>query len=331
MNAPRRLAPLLALPALALSLFGAEPTPVKPAEKRSGESQWVFSLLPKSFQKNPLLELTVITETTEAGKKLPPVSPQKPAYYIAQSAGYRALGHAPGREKSLTAEQVEKLLTHSLATNGYRPAATPEHPPSLVIIYTWGSHNLLVEGDDENPSLSADLVARNLLDRAALVGGEKFAKEMLELFRQADAMAIANPPARVDPSGLVPGIDPILGPAQMAFMNPVHQFKLRSSKNEFLVDQAAANVYYVVASAYDHDALLKKVRKLLWRTRLTVSADGVSQVQTLPTLIATGGPFFGKEMSEPEILSKRPVPAGTVEVGIPTVVEPGASPTPKKK
>ena len=39
----------------------------------SRSPQWVFSLLPKSFQKNPLLELTVITETTEAGKKLPPV------------------------------------------------------------------------------------------------------------------------------------------------------------------------------------------------------------------------------------------------------------------
>ena len=82
-----------------------------------------------------------------------------------------------------------------------------------------------------------------------------------------------------------------------------------------------------IAHRYEHDrehdwAALERFADLATRSGLTVSADGVSQVQTLPTLIATGGPFFGREMSEPEILAKRPVPAGTVEVGVPTVVEP---------
>ena len=292
------------------------------APKKSTESPWVFSLLPKSLQKNPHLELTVITEFTAAGKKLPPVSPAQPAYFIAQSSGYRALGDAPGNERTLPADQIEKLLVRALATNGYRPADPPAHPPTLVIFYTWGSHNLLVEGDAENPSLSGDRVARNLLDRAALVGGEKFAKELLQLFQQADAQALANPPVRVDPSGAVPTIQPILGAAQLEFTNPVNLFKQRSPKNEALVDQAAADVYYVVASAYDHAALAQKQRILLWRTRLTVAAQGVSQEQTLPTLIATAAPWFGKEMTEPEVLTRRAVRDGTVEVGTPTVVEP---------
>lgn len=336
-HAFRRLAPLpcysaLAFLALALLARAADPAPAKPAAspKKSGESQWVFSLLPKSFQKNPQLDLTVITEMTEAGKKLPPVSPSTPAYFVTQSGGYRALGHAPGHEKSLSPEQVEKTLTHALAANGYLPAQPPAQPPTLAVMFVWGSHNLLVEGDEENPVLSGNAVARNLLDRAALVGGEKFAKEMLELFKQADAMALANPPPRVDPSGSVPGIEPILGAAQMEFMNPVHQFKLRSAKNEFLVDQAAEDVYYVVASAYDYASLAKNHRVLLWRTRMTVAAQGVSQEQTLPTLIASAAPFFGKEMVEPEILTRRPVRDGNVEVGVPTVVEPAALP-PKKK
>src|SRR5947207_13393327 len=80
----------------------AATTPVPAPEKKdSGKSQWVFSLLPKSLQKNPRLELTVITEMTEAGKKLPPVSSEKPAYFETFSAGFHQLGHPPGNEKSL--------------------------------------------------------------------------------------------------------------------------------------------------------------------------------------------------------------------------------------
>lgn len=315
---------LLPFSLLATTLLAgaAAPPADKESPKKSGESQWVFSLLPKSLQKNPHLDLTVITEMTEAGKKRPPVSPAQPAYFITQSGGFRQLGHAPGNEKSLAPEQVEKILTRALAANGYLPAQPPAHAPSIAIIFVWGSHNLLVEGDADNPALSGNAVARNLLDRAALVGGEKFAKKMLELFAQADALAASNPPARVDPSGAVPGIEPILGAAQLEFMNPVNQFKLQSSKNEFLVDQAAEDVYYVVASAYDYQSLANKQRVLLWRTRMTVAAQGVSQEQTLPTLIASAAPFFGKEMAEPEILTKRAVRDGNVEVGIPTVVEP---------
>ena len=33
----------------------------------------------------------------------------------------------------------------------------------MLVLYTWGSHNLLTEADDENPTLSGEQVARNLL------------------------------------------------------------------------------------------------------------------------------------------------------------------------
>jgi hypothetical protein len=318
---------LATLPALSGGLAAAD----KPPSKDSGKSEWVFSLLPKSFQKNPKIDLTVITEMTEAGKKLPAVSAAAPAYFITQSGGFRQLGHAPGNEKSLTPEQVEKILVRSLAANGYRPAELPAKPPSLAIMFIWGSHNMLVEGDADNPSLSGAAVARNLLDRAALVGGEKFAKHLLDLFQQADAMAASAPPPRADPSGTGGTMQPVMSAAQMEFLNPVAQFKRTSSKNEFLVDQTAEDVYYVVASAYDYQSLTKNQRVLLWRTRMTVAAQGVSQEQTLPTLITSAAPYFGKEMTEPEILTKRATPDGHVEVGVPTVVDPPAAPPPAKK
>jgi hypothetical protein len=295
----------------------------RPTPKKEEASQWVFSLLPKSFQQNPNLELTVITEMTEEGKKLPPVSSEHPAYYITQSSGYHQLGDSSGDKKIMTQAEVERILAKSLAANGYHPAQEPAQPPSLAIFYTWGTHNMLVEADADNPAFSAQQVARNLLDRAALVGGEKFAKQMLDLFLQADAMAQAtNIPT--PPDG-----QPIMSQDQLDFTNPVHQFKMQAPKNEFLVDQFADDVYYVVASAYDYKSLGAKQRKLMWRTRMTVAAKGVSQEQSMPTLIAAAAPYFGREMDEAETLVKHAVPEGKVEIGTATVVPPNSAPAPQ--
>jgi hypothetical protein len=314
---------LLLLPTLLCAATPPTPASSEKTPKKESSSGWVFSLLPKSLQKNPRLDITVITEMTDAGKKLPPVSAQTPAYFETFSSGPRHLGHSQGNEVTLKQEQIERLLTRALALNGYLPAQPPAQPPSLLILYTWGSHNLLTEGDDENPTLSGDQVARNLLDRAALVGGEKFAQRLLELFQQADALSVAansHPP---------PGGEQVFTPAVMEFTNPVSMFKRSDPKNEILVDQAASDVYYVVASAYDHRSVMEKRRVLLWRTRMTVAAQGVSQEQTLPTLVLSAAPFFGKDMAEPEILSKRAMREGKVEVGTPTVVEPAPAPTKK--
>lgn len=298
-----------------------------PAEnaKTPQKSEWVFSLLPKSFQKNPRLEITVITEMTDAGRKLTPPTAQAPAYFEAFSPGPRHLGHSEGNEVTLKPAEIERVLYRALATNGYLPARPPAQPPSLLIIYTWGSHSLITESDSENPVFSGEQIARNLLDRAALVGGEKFAARLLDLFNQADALSIA---ARAPAP---PGGESVFTPGMVEFMNPVSQFKRSDPKNEFLVDQAASNVYYVVASAYDYASVAAKRRVLLWRTRMTVAADGVSQEQTLPTLVASAAPFFGRDMPEAEILSKRALREGTVEVGTPTVVESPAVPRPAKK
>ena len=321
---PSRLGTIIALLVFVTPSAAAESaSPSVPPPKKPEKSEWVFSLLPKAFQKNPRVDLTVITEMTPLGRQLPPVTPAKPAYYISQSGGFNQRGHAPANEKSLQEAEVDRLLTRALAVSGYLRADPPAHPPTLAIIYTWGSHNLLIEGDEENPSLSGEIVARNLLDRAALVGGEKFAAQLLKLFDEADSLSIAAS-ARPPPDG-----EAVIGAAQLDFLNPVNMFRRANPKNDFLVDQTANDVYYVVASAYDYAALGQKTRRLYWRTRMTVAAQGVSQEQTLPTLITTAGPYFGKEMAEVEVLSKRAVPEGTVEIGE-AVVVPGEEPAAKK-
>lgn len=318
---------LLFTPALifAASTDASRPSAKKTAaekEKNTGGSHWIFSLLPKIAQPNPPLEITVITEMTEEGKKLRPPSPQEPAFIHLHSLGYKQLGDASGGETTVPGGELEKLLLRSLATNGYQPASLPAQPPSLVIFYYWGTHSVLTEGDAENPGLSAEQIRRNVLDRAALVGGAKFARELQKLLEETDDFVIAAN------AQLASGGEPPIPPGVVAFSNPVNLFKLRNANNELLLNQVAGDVYYLVASAYDYQSVVANQKILLWRTRMTVASRGVSQQQSLPALVLNAGPFFGREMKEPEILFKRTVREGSIEMGTPTVVEPSVtSPT----
>ncbi|MEO7411801.1 MAG: hypothetical protein ABIZ81_00465, partial [Opitutaceae bacterium] len=94
----------------------------------------------------------------------------------------------------------------------------------------------------------------------------------------------------------------------------------RTQEREFLRDQTNEDLYFVVASAYDGQALARGERKLAWRTSMTVNTKGVSMAETLIPLVTAAAPFFGHETAEPQINVSR-VPRNTrVDVGTPTVV-----------
>jgi hypothetical protein len=297
---------LLALTLLGTTAWAAEPeSPAAEGATESSEGQWVFSLLPKAFQKNPLVDQTVITEVTDEGKKLPPPTPAHPTYYVAQPGGYHVEGHGPGGEHPPKPEILESTMRRALAVNGYQPAA-PEHPPTIAILYHWGSHNPFDAGSDEIPGSGfADVGYANLLSRAALVGGTKFAKELEQaLINQAlqDEVNATLPPEFQ---------------AMMPDFGPLRLFSERDGKTLQLFEQAKATCYYVVASAYDYSALSHGQRKLLWRSKMTVDAQGIAMTDSLPSLILNAGRYFGRDMPEAATISKRLMPAGKVEIGTP--------------
>lgn len=295
---------------LGVWVSAAEPEPKQPP-------QWVFELLPRSLQKNPRLDLTVITEMTPEGRCLPPVDPGHPAYYVAQSAGYRRTRDGPVREQTIAAELVDAFVRRSLAERGYLPAADPASPAALVLVYYWGLHGR-PEADE---ALTANDLAGNLLDRAALVGGEGFRAELSRLMAESSLQAEAGvSPTRHMAIEDAP-VAPVLGPDQLEFLSPLNRFRDLRPENEFLLEQAGSDVYYVVVSAYDGAELRRNRRVLLWRTRMTAAADGIAQADALPTLVAAASPYFGREMSAPVILRRRATPAGEVTIGAPTVVE----------
>jgi hypothetical protein len=291
----------------------AESTPA-PLPKEESGTQWNFNLLPKSFQSHPALDISVITEMTEEGKKRSIPTGEKPAYVIYQSGGIHNEGHAPVG-KSLTPEELQQVLERTFAAQHYLPSVK-EHPPTLVIIYHWGSFSNLDPGDADHPGFD-DVGHKNLLNRAALVGGVKFSKELAEVMVQQDeADRAAADYARSQSHMAMVGITM---PAMPSF-NPLAAYSMRSPKIEELVQRSIDDCYYLVASAYDYATLAReKKQKLLWRTKITASTDGVGLAETLPVLITTAGAYYGREMSEASLLTRKIDRKGKVEIGPATV------------
>ena len=89
----------------------------------------------------------------------------------------------------------------------------------------------------------------------------------------------------------------------------------RDDRTRQLVAQAQVNCYYVIVSAYDCASVTQGKRQLLWRTKMTVDAQGVAMDDTLPGLIMNAGKYFGQDMSVAATLSKRLSREGRVDLG----------------
>lgn len=265
------------------SLLAADSTGAPVAKSKVPQSgEFVFSLFPKSFQRNPILDMTVNTEMTEYGRMLRPASVSQPVYYVAVPAGFRQFGASVGGEKPPVPQDLEAAMVKALAETGYLLADKPGLSASLAVIYFWGSHNKL---DPETAGNFPELAAKHQLERAVLVGGKKYARQLGHTMEWGETL-----------------FD-------------------RTQEKEYLRDQAAGDLYFVVASAYDYAGVSRGEKKLVWRTTMTVNAAGVSLKETLPPLIATASSFFGRETIEPQITARRISRSGKVEIGIPTVVE----------
>lgn len=277
-------------------------------------SRW-SALIPRLLKSDPQLTFTAMTEFTAEGRQWRAVSPDAPAYYVFHALGAQSKGE-PVKETALGQRELEPLLMRALAKNGFL-AAREGHSPELAVIYMWGSH---YSYDPDEPGVSEDAIVRNILDRAALVGGKKFAAQLARAYRDTEDILWSSPPALEGPVNEA-GFGPVGIASSMAQLNsrmsPLHLF---ANNHQALFDQARGDCYFVVASFYDHALLAKNAAILLWRTRLTVTARGVSQLQALPSLVAAAAPYLGKETPDPIVMKARAIRAGNVEIGTPILV-----------
>jgi len=299
--------------------------------KHPTSDKWRFSLLPPGLSKNPQIDYAIVTEMTNAGRKLPAPSADAPVYYIAHSVGQRNIGDAYGGTKDIPYAALQAQLDSALASNGYRPVDPqhPDHTPTQVLFFAWGMHNKIdpIPTEDASPDSSsdetdADTAAAdrgaaddypandsettsagmdtspilNILSRAKTIGGKKFADEY------ANALA-----------------DTIVARADY----PLRTFAERDETTDMLVYAVSNDCYYLIVTAYDYEALRtgqKHPLPLLWVTRISTISQGVNFNATLPIMINNGAYFFGRETS-PEILRKRAYKTASVNIGEATVVE----------
>jgi hypothetical protein len=87
----------------------------------------------------PLDDTTVaVTDLTEAGREVPPPSPQHPIYYVGINAGFRVYannviaGDPPPDPKTML-----RIIAKVLFDQGFRPADS-QHPATQIIVCSWG-------------------------------------------------------------------------------------------------------------------------------------------------------------------------------------------------
>ncbi len=347
----------LAASCLLSALPAAEPdVALPPPAGGAHSSKWVFSLLPKSLQRKPSLDFHVITEMTAEGEKLTPPTPQRPDFYIEQPGPFTQMGmNPPANEKPPPVADLERAMQNALATNGYLPAASSGRAPHLAVVFSYGSFDRFSNDFDEFeqevaaddayqqallnaspnspppsppiPPMGGDRDAAQLLpfilgdtakrkdiiDRASLIGGARFAHDLSEVIEKEITYRQS-----VGGLGLIPPDEDI--------NSPFRRFVDANSYLFDLVEESFSSCYFVVASAYDYPALLKGNRLLLWRTKMTVNSLGISMTESLPALIASAGPYLGREMSEAATITRRISREGRVEIGTPVVVPASATP-----
>jgi hypothetical protein len=243
-------------------------------------------LLPRPLQKNPRLNLSIVTEMTKDGRALAVPTPEHPAYYFVSDGGLEEEGDAVAGDKPPPAEKLAEIMRSSLAASGYLPAAAG-HPPTLVVHYRWGSFNHLstIGGAVDDPEDMA--VLKNLMERAALVGGMKFCVDFMRAYSSRE-------------------------------MGTMNAFRLRDAQTDQLTTMTFSDLYFLLALAFDYDSAANGQKKLLWATKISTDSQGLAMGDTLPSLVHRAESYFGHDTNGPVLFHPRLFP-GRVEIGEATV------------
>lgn len=304
------------------------------------------AIAPLSMQKRPLIQFNVFTEKTPEGRERREPTPEKPMYYMPHAGKFKQMGAmVSAGERPPPVAELETAMKSTLAANGYLAISQSDQRPEILIMFNYGSHGtdpaaLAPIGDDPPPVSAEELLPivlgdsalfRDVIERATLVAGEKFARELkAALDGEVQNMKI-NQSQSQSRTGMPPA-DPPIAPVSPQFGSPYQNFirGKNSAVMAHLAEVAFHTCYFVIASAYDYASFEKQQPRLLWRTKMTVEAQGVAMNEVLTPLIANAGPYMGREMSEVTIVKKRIDREGKVEIGTPTVVE-GVVPRPSER
>ena len=255
-----------------------------PAAPAAGVLDWLFP--------RPELRVVTVTDTTPAGALRRPVSPAQPAYYVAVSAGFRDFGGIVAGEKAPPKEEVFRTMARVLARQGYLPASEA-HPPSLLLLWTWGTMNT-----DRVYSANPDDTEGRQVNR----------RQLLRFMGAYKLGLVAREPGAAVFDPLLPGA------------------LFRDADQEVLSDLATEDLYVAAIAAYDHAAAVRSEKVLLWTTKISAPSRGHAFAEVLPSMLALAGPQVGRETPRPVVVTAGERFKAEVKIGDPTVVGSGELP-----
>jgi hypothetical protein len=242
------------------------------------------SVLDWIFPKHEV-QVVAVTDTSPVGALRRPTSPANPSYYQAVSAGFRDFGGIIAGDKIPPKDEVMKTIAKVLAKQGYLPGSA-EHPPSLLLIWTWGTMNT-----DRFPTANGD-------------EGPQTNRRQLLRFMGAYKLGLISK----DKSGF-----------QDDLMNTGVMF--RDAETDMINDLASEDLYVAAISAYDYQAAARSEKVLLWTTKISCPSRGLAMKDTLPAMLALAGPHIGHETAKPVSIKATDKFKPEVRIGDPTVVE----------
>ena len=222
-------------------------------------------------------ESTVVAERAKDG---PPES-KDPVSYVAFDGGYIEAGDPIAGDRPPTADQVRQELRTALEAQGFQAG---QGTPSLVLAYYWGVLRV-----DRTQIRVPFGIKTNLRARIALIStemqGAEVENHILGREKGSNMDMNASSPTR------------LVGPLETVAQN---------SKLPRI---------FIVVSAYDYRSLSERHEaKLVWRVKLSAQESSGEMYEVIPPLIAAGGPFFGKDLSDSRFvktsLSKAPPVSG---------------------
>jgi hypothetical protein len=233
------------------------------------------------------VQVIAVTDTTPVGALRRPVSAANPAYYTAVSVGYRDFGGIIAGDKIPPKDEVVKVITRVLAKQGYLPA-TDVNPPSLLLIWTWGTMNTdrMYTGNPDD------------------IEGQQVNRRQLLRFMGAYKLGMISK----EPGGF-----------QDSLFESGALF--RDADSEMIADLATEDLYVAAISAYDFGAASRQEKVLLWTTKISCPSRGLAMPETLPAMLALAGPYIGRETAKPVSLKATETFKAEVKIGDPTVVE----------
>jgi hypothetical protein len=206
------------------------------------------------------IDMLAVAEQMQAA----PSSQGNPVSYVAFDGGYIEAGDPIAGKGPPSADQVSKSLNAALADHGFR---ANQVTPDIVLTYHWG----ILRVDHTQIRLPYG-IKTNLRARIELVSTEKLGSEVENhiLLREKGNGANDN------------------------FSSP----RILAGQLETVVQDSKYPRYFVVVSAYDYQALAHHEARLLWRTKLSALETSGPMDEVIPALIASGGPFFGKNFTD---------------------------------